>query len=70
MFYEFLKKLCEKKGTTVTGLCKEIGVSPGVQSNWKTGTIPNGKILIALADKLEVSVDYLLERTDNPEVNK
>lgn len=36
----------------------------------ETETIPNGKILIALADKLEVSVDYLLERTDNPEVNK
>lgn len=28
------------------------------------------KILVALADHYKVSVDYLIGRTDNPEINK
>jgi len=32
--------------------------------------VPSISILIALADYFEVSLDYLVGRTDNPEVNK
>lgn len=31
---------------------------------------PGFDMLIALADYFEVSIDYLVGRTDNPEVNK
>ncbi|WP_242631599.1 hypothetical protein [Sedimentibacter sp. zth1] len=33
------------------------------------GSIPNGETLKGIADYLDCSVDYLLGRTDNPEVN-
>lgn len=70
MFYDRLNDTCKKRNLKITNVLKELNISMGNTSKWKTGTIPNGKILILLADKLGVSVDYLLERTDNPEVNK
>lgn len=68
MFYDRLNDICQKKNLKITNVLKELNISMGNTSKWKTGTIPNGKILIALADKLEVSVDYLLGRTDSPEI--
>lgn len=37
---------------------------------WKKGEIPNTKVLIRLADELNCSVDYLIGRTDNPDIQK
>ena len=31
---------------------------------------PNASTLLALADYFDVSVDYLLGRTDNPKINR
>ena len=70
MFYDRLKGMCNKKNIKITPLLKELKISPGNTADWKIGKIPNGKILKDIADKLECSTDYLLERTDNPEINK
>lgn len=56
--------MCVQKGTKPNPVAKEIGVSSGIVIKWKKyGTLPNGETLIKIAD-------YLLGRTDNPEVNQ
>lgn len=70
VFFDILQNRCTEKGIKVTPLLLNLGLSKGNISKWKNGTLPNGEILIKIADYLDCSVDYLLGRTDNPEVNK
>lgn len=71
MFWKRFYELCINKNTKPNPVAKDIGISSGVITKWKNGTtIPNGETLIKIADYLDCSVDYLLGRTDNPEVNK
>lgn len=70
MFWERFYELCLKNGTKPNPLAKEIGISSGVITKWKSGGIPNGEMLIKIADYLDCSVDYLLGRTDNPKINR
>lgn len=70
LFYDRVKEVCRKQNTTITTVLKKIGVTTASVGNWKKGTIPNGNILIKLSKELNVSIDYLLELTDNPEINK
>lgn len=47
------------------------GISTGNISDWKSGrSLPTATKLVVLADYLDCSIDYLLGRTDVPEVNK
>ena len=60
MFDERLKELCKQKGTTVTTVVKELGMSTGNISKWKNGNKPKADSVSALAEYLGVSTDYLL----------
>lgn len=60
MFYERLQEACKKNNIKLTPLIIELGLSRGNINNWKSGIIPNGKILQLLADRLGVSVSWLL----------
>ena len=66
--YELLLELCKSKGISVTNLCLEITGSRGNLSTWKKGNI-NPASLVKIADYFNVSVDYLLGRTENPTLN-
>jgi len=68
MFYERLKRICKAKGTNITKVCTELGLSTSSTSNWKSGKMPNYNSLKKLADYLGVSVDFLISE-DNGEVN-
>ena len=70
MFYYRLKEECKKQGVKMTPLIIECGGARANVTTWKNGTMPNSKIVIELAKKLNVSADYLLGLTDNPEVNR
>lgn len=71
MFWKRFYELCISKNTKPNPVAKDIGISSGVVTKWKNGTtIPNGETLIKIADYLDCSVDYLLGRTDNPNVNR
>lgn len=71
LFWERFYNLCITRNTKPNPVAKEIGISSGIITKWKsTDALPNGETLIKLADYLECSVDYLLGRTDNPEVNR
>lgn len=65
--YQRIRDLREDKDLTQTQMGKILSCSQRVYSNYERGDIdiPTG-ILIKLADFHDVSVDYLLNRTDNP----
>lgn len=60
MFYERLKRLCDEKGTTLTNVIKELGMSSGNLSKWKNGKTPKSDTVSALSEYFSVSSDYLL----------
>ena len=60
MFFEQLKKACAENGIKLTPLLKELNLSTGAIARWKSGVIPNGKTIQLLADRLGVSVSWLL----------
>jgi len=60
MFYERLKELCKKKGTSVTVMLKTLGLSTGGTGYWKKGKLPSGEVLAQIADYLDTSIDYLI----------
>ena len=70
MFYDQLEKLCKEVGISITAATLKAKLSKGNIRNWKSGAIPSGEILMKFADYFGCSTDYLLGRTDNPEVNK
>ena len=66
MFYERLKDICRMRGTKLSPLLEKINVSTANTGTWKKGSIPNGETLIKLSEILNVSVDYILGKTDDP----
>ena len=66
-----LKKLREQKKLTQVRLSIDVEVSQELISQYELGkTLPTSPNLIKLADYFNCSTDYLLERTDNPIINK
>lgn len=61
MFYNKLEYLCKSNGIAVTALLIKLGISTSKGTAWKNGSVPNGELLIKLADYFDVSVDYLLD---------
>lgn len=60
MFYNNLKKICDKKGVKVTPIVLECGGNKGSLSGWKKGAIPNSDIVMKIAVRLNVTTDNLL----------
>ena len=71
MFFNTFLALCEKKNISPTRVALDIGLSKAAVTRWKqTESTPNGDVLCKLADYFGCSVDYLLGRTDVPEINR
>ena len=69
--YKRIRDLHEDKDITQAQMGEILSCSQRVYSNYERGDIdiPTAT-LIKIADFHNVSVDYLMERTDNPEMNK
>ena len=66
-----LRKLRKERGLTQIGLQMKTGIEQAPISKYETGErIPPTDALMILADFYGVSIDYILCRTDNPEVNR
>jgi Predicted transcriptional regulators len=63
--FERLKKLCHEQGISINVLEERIGLGKNTLYAWKK-KIPGGVNLQKVADYFHVSTDYLLGRTDNP----
>ncbi|EBF6195941.1 helix-turn-helix transcriptional regulator, partial [Listeria monocytogenes] len=62
---DLIKKLCKKRGISVTMLENELGLPDNTIYQWKN-RMPSVERLQVVADYFNVSIDYLLGRTDNP----
>lgn len=67
---ERLRELRAIRKLTQKDVYTAIGVSPIVYQRYEYGHSPSYEKLIALADFFDVSIDYLVGRTDKPEINK
>lgn len=66
-----LKELRKKRNVSQLKLAMDMGLNQNSISRYETGEREaDYKTLIAFADYFNVSIDYLLERTDNPEINR
>lgn len=66
-----LRKLRKERGLTQTALQTQTGIEQALISKYETGErIPPTDALILLADFFDVSIDYILCRTENPEINR
>ena len=66
-----IKTICKAKGISVSALLEQCGIRKGLiydmeKRNWT----PSAEIMEKIADYMGCSVDYLLGRTENPEVNR
>lgn len=64
MFYDRFVKLCEMKRMSPAAVAKGIGLSNSSTTTWKRGAIPKGDTLQKLADYFGVSVDFLLDSSN------
>jgi len=69
---QIILNIATERGISAYKIAKETGISESLFSKWKKN--PTSEIsssnLVRIADYLSCSVDYLLGRTDNPEVNR
>lgn len=66
-----IKTLCKEKKVTIKALLEATNINRNfIYDLEKGGQIPSADKFERIADYLGCSVDYLLGRTDNPEVNR
>lgn len=66
-----LKEIRKAKGISQLKLAMELNTSQNTISRYETGEREPGLVeLINIADYFDVSIDYLLERTDDPKIDR
>lgn len=66
-----LKEIRKSKGISQLKLAMDLNTNQNTISRYETGEREPGiNELIKIADYFNVSIDYLLDRTDNPEIQK
>ena len=67
---ERIVSISKEMGLSKNKLLINTNLNKSVFDNMKKGQIPSVDKIHTIADYLGCSVDYLLGRTDNPEINK
>lgn len=71
IFRTRLKQLRTEKKLTLEEFGEIFSVAKQTTSRWEKGNrLPSIDLISEIADYFNVSIDYLVGRTDNPEVNK
>ncbi|OUP68063.1 hypothetical protein B5F10_14740 [Anaerotruncus colihominis] len=71
MMKDIFVEILHKKGLSLYRVAKDTGIPKSIVYEWASGDRePVSEHLLTLANYLDCSVDYLLGRTDNPEVNR
>ena len=66
-----LRVLRKEKGYTQLAVQMKTGIEQALLSKYETGDrVPPTETLFLLAEFYGVSIDYILCRTDNPDINK
>ena len=71
MIFNNLKSLRVDNDIKQKDIANMLNISQNTYSQYETGVIAlTAEVLIKLSDFYNVSIDYLLDRTDNPKINK
>ena len=71
MQFKNLKGIREDRDIRQKDVAAYLNVSQNTYSQYETGVIAlTAEVLIKLANYYQVSIDYLLDRTDNPKLQK
>ncbi|MBQ7038280.1 MAG: helix-turn-helix transcriptional regulator [Clostridia bacterium] len=71
MQFRNLKGIREDRDIRQKDIAAYLNVSQNTYSQYETGIISlTAEVLIKLADYYQVSIDYLLDRTNNPNLQK
>lgn len=66
-----LRELRKSRGYTQVSLQMQTGIEQALLSKFENGErIPPTETLVLLAEFYNVSIDYILCRTNNPEINR
>lgn len=66
-----LKDLRKSRGYTQVSIQMQTGIEQSLLSKFEKGErVPTTETLLKLADFYDVSIDYILCRTDNPKINR
>lgn len=64
-----IKQRAKEINVSLTQVLNDAGLGRNTMSNFKT-SMPKADNLAKIADRLNCSMDYLMGRTDKPEINK
>lgn len=67
---EVIKLVAKSKNIQLKDMLLSLDLNKNTLSNMYNGSMLKGDSLARIADYLDCSVDYLLGRTNNPEINK
>jgi len=71
MQFKNLRGIREDRDIKQKDVAKMLNVSQNTYSQYETGVISlTAEVLIKLSDFYGVSIDYLLDRTDNPKISR
>ena len=71
MPYQNLRGIREDRDIKQKDIAKILNVSQNTYSQYETGVISlTAEVLIKLSDYYDVSIDYLLDRTKNPKIQR
>lgn len=65
-----IKTYSKSKNLLIKEMLSDLELGSNTMSNMRHGRMIASDSLARIADYLDCSVDYLLGRTDNPEINK
>lgn len=65
-----IKTRCKEKGYTIKEVLDSCEISKSYMYDLKRQRIPSIESFLKIAEYLDCSIDYLIGRTDNPDINK
>lgn len=60
MFWKNFYNLCSIHGKSPNSVAKELGISSGAVTAWKSGRVPHHNTLLKISNYFAVTVDFLL----------
>lgn len=71
MPYKHLRDIREDRDIRQKDIAAVLNISQNTYSQYETGVISlTAEVLVKIADYYDVSIDYLLDRTNNPYIQK
>ena len=70
MFAEKIRLLRSERKLTQSDVAKEVGLSSRGYQDLERGAVPRGDTLLAIGNFYQVSLDWLMGRTEVREVNR